>query len=217
MIQVAPFLFGIALDIRTLKPRAFSQHRLEQILTGLVDTELGLALKGDQIRVRNTDSAFDYELKASLLGANGVFVYDAEKSLLSISGGRTQTDARVLAETAKRFLWASEVGAQDIGTLSVNTHARAQSNDARNAFLRAFGDDERIIAPGRLGYVKTPAWDQDVRFSVEQSIGVPDSLFIALSTQFRGAEWISAAEDLIKMLESVAAVFSIEFKPLGEV
>lgn len=217
MISAAPYLFGIVLDVRAAKPRPFSQRSLEEILTRLVDTEQGLALKSEQVRLRQLDAGFEYEVKASLLNGNGVFIYDAEKSAVSISGGRTPADVKLLAEAAKRFLWTINVAAEDVGTLSVNTHARAESSDARTAFLRRFAEDDRIVAPGTLGYVRVEDWDTDVRFSVEQSIGVPDSLFVAWSTQFQGAQWIDTVDHLTGMLESVAAVFGIQFEPVGEI
>lgn len=217
MIEVAPYLFGITLDVRFPKPRPFSKQRLNNVLGRLIDNENGLALKGDQIRLRDTDSAFDYELKASLLGGNGAFAHDSEKFYLSVSGGRTEVDARVLGETAKRFLWTSEVSSDDFGALAVNTHARAESSGAREEFLRAFRNDERIVGPGALAYVRTPSWPHEVRFSFEPSLGVEDSLFLAWSTQFRGTSSFNSVEDLTAMLESVAAVFEVRFKPLGEV
>src|SRR5437667_6283090 len=120
MLEVTPYLFGISIDVRFGKPRSFSKQRLDGLLLRLTDSENGLALRSDQIRLRQDDFAFDYELRASLLAGNGVLVHDAEKFFLSVSGGRTEADARLLAETAKRFLWSSEVSSDDLGVLSVN-------------------------------------------------------------------------------------------------
>jgi hypothetical protein len=79
MIELSPDLFGITLDIRFPKPRPFSKERLDRLLTRLIDSENGLALRNEQMRIRTTDVAFDYELKAFFLGVNAVLVYDAEK------------------------------------------------------------------------------------------------------------------------------------------
>src|ERR1700726_5024438 len=117
----------MTVDIRGGSPRAFSKERLDKIISRLVDTENGMALRSDQIRLRATDLAFDYELRASLLSGYGFFIQDAEKFYLGVSGGRTQADARLLAETAKRFLWVSETSDKESGALSVNTHAKTAS------------------------------------------------------------------------------------------
>jgi hypothetical protein len=213
MLEVAPYLFGISIDVRFGKPRLFSKQRLDGLLLRLIDAENGLALRSEQIRLRQVDSAFDYELKASLLSGNGLLIHDAEKFFLSVSGGRTGADARLLGETAKRFLWSSEVSSEDVGSLSVNTHAKVDTKEKRDEFLRAFAPDAKVVGPGALGYVNVPEWVEDVRFSLEPSLGAPDSLFFAWNTQFRGIAAFSSMESLTGMLASVAGVFGIVFKP----
>jgi hypothetical protein len=215
MIEITPFLFGFSMESRFAKPRPFSQQRLDHLLARLIDADNGLALRTEQIHFRQFDLAFDYALRASLLGGNGAFVHDAEKFGISVSGGRTGADARTLAETAKRFLWSSELSDKEVGMFSVNTHARADSKDKRDDFLRGFKTDDRIVGPGTLGYVRVTEWPEEVRFSIEPSVGVVDSLFLAWNTQFRGDSGFRSVEDLVKMLESVAEVFGVKFKPLA--
>ncbi|SRR6266511_3384649 len=214
MLEVTPYLFGISVEVRFRKPRAFSKQRLDGLLLRLIDSENGLALRIDQIRMRQNDFAFDYELRASLLAGNGLLIHDAEKFFLSVSGGRNEADARLLGETAKRFLWSSEVSSEDVGTFYVNAHARADTKEKRDEFLRGLGGDQRITGPGALAYVKVAEWSEDVRFSLEPSLGVPDSLFFAWNTQFRGISAFQSVEALTGMLESVAVVFGIAFKRL---
>jgi hypothetical protein len=213
MVEVTPYLFGISLEVRLRKPRSFSQQRLDALLLRLIDSENGLALRSDQIRLRQHDFAFDYEVRASLLAGNGLLIHDAEKFFLSVSGGRTEADALLLAETAKRFLWSSEVSSEDVGLFYVNTHAKTDAKEKRDQFLRGFAADPRITGPGALGYVHVAEWTEDVRFSLEPSLGVPDSLFFAWNTQFRGISAFQSIEGLTRMLASVAVVFGIEFKP----
>jgi hypothetical protein len=216
MIQVAPYLFGISVDIRGRNSLPFSKERLDKVMSRLLDTENGLALRSDQIRLRATDLAFDYELKATLLSGNGFFVHDAEKFYLGVSGGRNQADARLLAETAKRFLWVGETSDKDWGLLSVNTHAKAASAEDRDRFLNTFKTDKRIVGPAALAYVSEEGWADHVRFGVEPSLGVTDSLFLTWNTQFRGNAWLSTVDNLTAMLGSVATVFGIEFKPIDQ-
>jgi hypothetical protein len=215
MIEVTPFLFGFSMESRFTKPRPFSQQRLDHLLARLIDSDNGLALRSDQIRLRQTDLAFDYELKASLLGGNGAFIHDAEKFWLSVSGGRTGADTRTLADTAKRFLWSCEVSDKEVGSFNVNTHARADSKEKRDEFLQGFRMDDKIIGPGALGYVRVTEWPEEVRFSLEPSIGVSDSLFLAWNTQFRGGSGFRSADDLVIMLGSIAAIFGVKFKTLA--
>ena len=104
MLEVTPYLFGISLEVRLRKPRSFSQQRLDALLLRLIDSENGLALRSDQIRLRQHDFAFDYEVRASLLAGNGLLIHDAEKFFLSVSGGRTDADALLLARDGKTLL-----------------------------------------------------------------------------------------------------------------
>ena len=216
MLEVTPYLFGISIDIRFPKPRSFSKQRLDGLLVRLTDSENGLALRSDQIRLRHNDFAFDYELKASFLANNAVLIHDAEKFFLSVSGGRTEADTRLLVETAKRFLWSSEVSSDDVGLLWINTHAKVDTKERRDEFLRGFAADSKITGPGALAYVHVAEWPDDVRFSLEPSLGVPDSLFFAWNTQFRGISAFSSIETLTGMLASVAGVFGIIFKPFTQ-
>jgi hypothetical protein len=214
MIELAPYLFGMTLDFRFLKARTFSKERLDTLLNRLTDSDTGLALRLEQIRVRNTDLAFDYDLRAFFLGGNALLVYDAEKIFLSVSGGRSQADANLLRETAKRFLWVTEVSNEELGSFSVNTHARADSAEGREQFLDRFRLSKEVVGPGALGYVRVPNWPEEVRFSVEPSLGTKDSLFFAWNTPVRGASWLSSPEELTGVLESIASIFGVQFKPI---
>jgi hypothetical protein len=213
MIEVTPDLFGITLDIRFANARPFSKERLDRLLSRLTDSENGLALRIEQMRLRNTDFAFDYELKAVFLGANACFVYDAEKFFLSISGGRTQADADLLRETVKRFFWTSEISDQESGIFGASTHARAESTEKRDEFLTSFRVHDQIVGPGALAYIRAPNWSEDIRFAVEPSLGLSDALFLAWNTRFRGTSWLSSTETLTNILESSASVFGVRFKP----
>ena len=213
MIEVLPDFFGITLDVRFPTPRPFSNERLNRLLTRLIDSENGLALRSEQMRVRTTELGFDYEIKAFFLGANAFLVSDAEKFFLSISGGRTQADAQLIIQTAKRFLWAGEVSDQDTVIFGANTHARADSHEKRDEFLQRFRIAEQIVGPGAVGYIRVPNWTDDVRFSVEPSLGIPEALFLAWNTRFRGVSWLDSGDELNGMLESTAAIFGIQFKP----
>jgi hypothetical protein len=216
MIELTPDLFGITVDIRFSKARPFSKERLDRLLSRLTDSENGLALRPEQMRLRSTDLAFDYELKAFFLGANAVLVCDAEKFFLSVSGGRTQADANLLRETAKRFLWTSEISDQDSGLFGASTHARAESTEKRDEFLKTFRVNDQIVGPGALAYIRAPSWSEDIRFSVEPSLGIPEALFLAWNTRFRGVSWPTSGETLTNILELPASVFGVRFKPFTQ-
>ena len=213
MIELAPQLFGMTLEYRFLKSRAFSKAQLDSLLDRLIDSENGLALRPEQIRVRNTDLAFDYDLKAIFLGSNAVVISDSEKVYLGISGGRNDADAKLVRETAKRFLWAMEVSENEIGNFTVNMHAKAESAEKREQFLNGFRLGKEIVAPGALGYVRVPNWMEEIRFLIESSIGTTDSLFMHWSTRVHGGSWLPSLEDLTALLESVAVIFGVGFKP----
>jgi hypothetical protein len=215
MIELSPDLFGITLDIRFPKPRPFSKERLDRLLTRLIDSENGLALRNEQVRIRTTDVAFDYELKAFFLGVNAVLASDAEKFVLSVSGGRTHADANLLRETAKRFLWSGEISDQDFGMFGASTHARAESIEKRDEFLKRFQPAKDVTGPGALGYVHIANWSEEIRFSLEPSLNLADGLFLTWNTRFQGVSWLSSLEQLTNALESAASIFGVQFKPFA--
>jgi hypothetical protein len=215
MNEFSPDLFGTTLDIRFPALRPFSKDRLNRLLSRLVDSENGLALRSEQLRIRSTDVGFDYELKAFFLGVNAVLVYDAEKFFLSVSGGRTQADANLLRETAKRFLWSGEISDQDSGFLGVNMHARAESIAKREEFLKRFRPANEVIGPGALGYIRVPEWSEEIRFSLEPSLSFEDGLFLAWNTRFHGVSWLSSLEKLTNVLQSSASIFGVQFRAIA--
>jgi hypothetical protein len=172
-------------------------------------------LRNEQLRVRTTDVGFDYELKAFFLGVNAVLVYDAEKFFLSVSGGRTQADANLLRETAKRFLWTGEISDQDSGIFSASTHARAESIEKRDEFLKRFRPSDEVAGPGALGFVRISSWSEEIRFSLEPSLTLAGGLYLAWTMRFHGVSWLSSLEELTNALESTASIFGVQFKPIA--
>jgi hypothetical protein len=215
MIQLSPDLFGITIDIRFPTLRPFAKERLDRLLSRLIDPEHGLALRNEQLRVRPTDVGFDYDLKAFFLGGNAVLVYDAEKFFLSVSGGRTQADANLLRETAKRFLWTGEISDQDSGIFSASTHARSESIEKREEFLKRFRPSDEVTGPGALGFVRIPSWSEEIRFSLEPSLNLAGGLYLAWTMPFHGVSWLSSLEELTNALESTASIFGVQFKPIA--
>lgn len=214
MIELAAQTFGITVDLAYVKPKPLSKENLDSLLDRLTDTEFGLALRPEHIRLRQTDLAFDYELNAIFLGTNARVSCTAEKAFLSISGGRTRADAVLVAETAKRFLAAVVSSEEERGMFAVNVHAKAESASAKDEFLKQFRLSDLIVGPGAVGYVHVPEWPEDVRFAIEPSLGIPDSLFLSWNMTFRGILWFKRHEDITHVLEAVAAVYQLKFKPL---
>ena len=75
---------------------------------------------------------------------------------------------------------------QDTIIFGANTHARTESRERRDEFLKQFRIDEQIVGPGAVAYIRVPKWTEDVRFSLEPSLGIPEALFLHGTPDFGG-------------------------------
>lgn len=190
MIEIAPLLFGVNVEVRFSKPRPFSKDKLDKLLSHLTDTDKGLGLRAEQIRMRSTDVGFDYELRALFLGANASLIYESAKAVLSIFGGRTNADAILVIETTQRFLKGIVSSDNEMGIFSVNANAKAESSGVRDEYLEKFRLASEIVGPGAVGYVRVPQWPEDIKFSIEPLLGVPDSFFLSWNIKFDPKSWL---------------------------
>ena len=97
------------------------------------------------------------------------------------------------------------------------TSAQAKVEDAtvHEKYFEPFRVDPRIEWPGAAGYLHVEGWAPNVRFQVEAGIGDPTSLFLTWTTKISENALGKEPNEIFKILESAAAVYGINFKPLN--
>jgi len=215
MLELEIQIFSISVEVVFPEPRVFSKEQIDGIARWLTNAEKGFALRPDQVHLRAADVAFDYQLNAQLFGGNGFFALNAQKAVLGANNARGIADGNLLVEVVNRFL-AMFVGPSRVTILlSANAHAKLESASVRDAYLKQFRLDQRITGPGVVGYVRLEGWPEDVRFQVEPSLGISDSLFLAWNTKFSADDLQGILDRLIKVLQSAVEVYGLKLKPLA--
>lgn len=207
-------IFSINVEVVFPEPRTFSKEQIDNIATWLTNSEKGLALRPDQVHLRTMDVAFDYQLNAQLFNGSGFFALNSQKAILGANNARGRADGSLLVEVVNRFL-RMFVGARTTILFSANTHGKLESASVRDDYLKRFRFDQRITGPGVVGYVRLNDWPEDVRFQVEPSLGVEDSLFLTWATKVSTDDSEGISEKLIEIFESVVEVYGLKLKPLA--
>lgn len=214
MIDLEIQIFSINVEIVFPEPRTFSKEQIDNVATWLTNSDKGFALRPDQVHLRITDTAFDYQLNAQLFNGNGFFALSAQKVVLGANNARGRADGDLLVEVVNRFL-RMFVGPRTTILFSANTHGKLESASVRDDYLKRFRFDQRITGPGVVGYVRLNDWSEDIRIQVEPSLGVEDSLFLTWTTKFSSDDPEGISEKLIRILESVVEVYGLKLKPLA--
>ncbi len=215
MIEAAVQLFSVTLEGIFSRPQPFAKDKIDQTAEWLTDSERGFALRSDQVRYRQTDVVFGYELSASFYGGNATFRHDAEKIFLTARGAKTQQDAGLIRETATRFARFTSSTYSLPLMFSANAHAALSSGEAREQFLSRFRLDPRVSGPCALGYLEMDGWPDLVRICIEPSFGALGHLFFIWQTNMGAWEdWQSAFDKLVGVLEKATEVYGIRFQPL---
>jgi hypothetical protein len=214
MIELAIQIFAITVEVLFPKPRIFSKERIDNIAVWLTSPESGFALRPEQVHLRTIDVAFEYELNAQLFGGNGAFALNAQKAVFAANNARSKADGDLLLQMIDRFLRTFAVPENLMVLFSANAHAKAESATVRETYLERFRFDQRIAGPGTVGYVRLEDWPEDVKLLVEPSLGIEESLFLAWTTKFSARNLPELTDKFIGILESVAGIYGLKFKPL---
>lgn len=213
MIELTIQLFGIVVEVIFPAPRTFSKELLDSDAQWLTDSASGFAVPPEQVRLRQADVLFGYDLSAQLFGGNGHFSVDAQKASFSAKNARGRADGELLREVVGRFLrhFAKE---KFTVAFSANAHAKPESKAVQEEYLQRFRFDQRITKPGAVGYLRLNDWPTDVRFIVEPSLGTEDSLFLAWTTRFPASEFSEIPDKIVHVFEEAASVYGLKFRPL---
>ena len=68
--------------------------------------------------------------------------------------------------------------------------------------------------PGAAGYLRFNDWPSDVRFGVEPSVGIEDSLFLAWATRFPAGEISEIPDKIVRVFVEAASVYGLKLRPL---
>jgi hypothetical protein len=143
MIELAIQVFGIAIEVIFPAPRTFSKELIDSHAQWLTDSVSGLAVPPDQVRLRQADLLFAYDLSVQLFGGNGHFSLDAQKASFSAKNARGRADGELLRVVANRFLGHFANG-KFIVAFSANAYAKADSKAVQQEYVQRFCFDLRI-------------------------------------------------------------------------
>jgi hypothetical protein len=213
MIELAIQVFGISVEVLFAAPRIFAKDRMDNDAQWLTDSASGFAVPPEQVRLRQADVLFGYDLSVQLFGGNGYFSVDAQKATFSAKNAKRRADGELLRQMVGRFL---RHFAQEKLTVafSANAYAKAESKAVQEHYVQRFRFDQRITKPGAVGYLRLGHWPSDVRFMVEPSLGTEDSLFLAWTTRFPAGEFSGIPDKIVHVFEEAAGVYGLKFRPL---
>ncbi|MBV8278584.1 MAG: hypothetical protein JO170_25455 [Verrucomicrobia bacterium] len=213
MIELAIQVFGIGVEVLFPTPRTFSKELIDNDAQWLTDSANGLAVPPDQVRLRQADVLFGYDLSVQLFGGNGYFSLDAKKASLTAKNARGRSDGELLRQVVSRFLqhFAKE---KYTVAFSANAFAKPDTKAAQTAYTQRFRYDPRITKPGAVGYLRLDGWPTDVRFIVEPSLETEDNLFLAWTTRFPAGEISGIPDRVVNAFVEAAAVYGLKIRPL---
>lgn len=213
MIELAIQVFGINVEVIFPAPRTFAKGRIDADAQWLTDSASGFAVPPEQVRLRQANVLFGYDLSVQLFGGNGYFSVDAQKATFRAKNARRRADGELLRQMVDRFL---QHFAQEKLTVafSADAYAKAESQVVQEQYVQRFRFDQRITKPGAVGYLRLGDWPSDVRFMVEPSLGTEDSLFLAWATRFPFGESSEISDKIVHVFEEAAGVYGLKFRPL---
>jgi hypothetical protein len=213
MIELGIQVFGISVEVIFPAPRTFVKDQIDNDGQWLTDSANGFAVPPEQVRLRQADVLFGYDLSVQLFGGNGYFSVDAQKATFSAKNAKGRADGELLRQMVGRFLrhFAKE---KLTVAFSANAHAKAESKAVQEEYVQRFRFDQRIAKPGAVGYLRLDEWPSDVRFMVEPSLGMEDSLFLTWTTRFTAGEFSEIPNKIVRIFEEAAGVYGLKFRPL---
>lgn len=209
-------LLAINLDI-PLAP-AVTRHaaRLDEFAAWLSDSENGLGLRADQVRLKTWDELFGYELTAQFFGDNGQIVRTADRVKFTLRNCRTAGDWELVRRILVRFYLHMDFAPQSITALSANVHSRLPSADELEEFFHQYPQPPMASRPALFTYVKINDWEADIRLLIEKSNALPDALFLLWDTQFKNSQdWESFIGSLPTVMENATHLFDLGFMPMA--
>ena len=217
-MEILPIeIFGILVDVPFPKPLGFHGAQLEEFAARICDSQKGLSLRADQIRLRKLDDLFDYELKAAFFGENGTLVRTADRVKIGVRNARTAGDWTIIHQTLTRFYTLMEFDSKSVTHLSAHAHAQFESAEERDKWLDQFSHNSVVQKPAALGYVRIQDWEKDIRVLIEFSNAAPNSVFVAWDTQFtNNQEWDTFLSSIPNVMENSANIFELGFEPFKE-
>lgn len=208
-------ILGINLESPLPRPQTRREAALDAFAGWLCDTENGLALRADQVRLKQWDELFGYELTAQFFGDNGTVVRLADRVRLSVRNIRTAGDWELVRRLVVRFYQQLDLPATPVTTFGAHLHSRLESQEEIDDYFRPFPQNERVARPTCFGYVKIIDWEAPIRVLIEQSNAFPHALFLAWETQFPNKQdWESFIGTLPTVLDNSTHVFDLSLASL---
>lgn len=205
-------VLGIALDIPFPRPLTKRDAGLEGLASWLCDPENGFTPRPDQVRLKEWDELFGYELTVQFFGDNGVITHTADRIKLSIKNARTVADWEIIRRVITRFYNRMNFDSKSMTGFSAHVHSRFPSSDELDGYFQQFPQPKMASRPALFSYVKITDWEAHIRIHIEKSAALPDALFIGWDTQFaNNQDWESFIGTLPVVMENSAHLFDLAF------
>jgi hypothetical protein len=206
-------VFNASVEVTFDKPVAFKSEFLQTVAEKL-ESVLGSRPPADQMRVRYTDSLYNYEFSASFFGNNGGLTLRGDRMTLWLNNGiGAAGDVPFILAILKRFglHLFSEKPASIM--FSVAAHVDFEDNASRDAFLLRYDPTEGVgtVRAGALGYVTTQTWPVDIRVMLEPSFSNEECVYVLWSAGVPETEgWTNSIDKLVESFRAAAKVFGVE-------
>jgi len=217
MIQAEIQLFGASIEIGFPRSVALLDARLNDFSARLEDPEGGFGLRPEQVRLTHSDILYGYELTASFFGGNAILLRNAKVVRLTLSGGKTESDLKMILQTVERFCHLVEMPGETLGTVSAHAHTSFESAETAQKFFEAFRPPGFVagsavkVRGGAIGYLESPQWPHEIRFTLEPSILFRDAAFLSWNATLPlGLGTTAGLDRLVSALAAGASTYGLD-------
>lgn len=208
-------LLSFHFDIPLAPPLTQRGADLESYAAWLCNSETGLGLRPEQVRLKRWDDLYGYELTAHIFGDNGLITRLPDRVRVVLRNARTAADWELFRRVLVRFYTRMNFSPLSITAFSAHVHSRLPAADELEAFFRQFPQHPMASKPALFTYAKITDWEADIRMVIEKSNALPDALFLWWETTFLNSQdWESFITSLPAVLENSAHRFDLSFMPM---
>jgi hypothetical protein len=95
MIELAIQVYAVTAEVIFPAPRIFTKELIDNDARWLTDSVNGLAVPPEQVRLRQADVLFAYDLSVQLFGGNGHFSLEAQRASFTAKNATAEPTERV--------------------------------------------------------------------------------------------------------------------------
>jgi hypothetical protein len=205
--------FTSALDVTFPRPIAWTPGLLEESVSKLAEA-IGFPLRSDQVKVRNTDILYNYELTASFFNGNASFTRNADKMSLTLNNAQGEEEQKLILEINERFGSLFLLNAKILVQFTLGAHIDVGTQQKRHQFLKRFSPSERVELSGAVGYVTSKNLEEEIdpiRIMIEPSLSFPEALYVSWQVKLPSLrDWKGTINLILESFEEVAELYDLK-------